>query len=142
MSTEINTKDLMRYFKKDKFAQFIGIELLDVREGWAKAVLEIKDHHLNGLKSVHGGVIYSLADLAFAAAANSKGRVAVAINNTISYVKAPQGTVIYAEAQEVSQNHKLATYAVNVTDAQGEIIAVFQGMVYRKSHKIDYYEKM
>jgi acyl-CoA thioesterase len=142
MSTEINTRDLMRYFKKDKFAQFIGIELLDVREGWAKAVLEIKDHHLNGLKSVHGGVIYSLADLAFAAAANSTGRVAVAINNTISYVKAPQGTVIYAEAREVSQNHKLATYAVNVTDAQGEIIAVFQGMVYRKSHKIDYYEKM
>lgn len=142
MSTEINTRDLMRYFKKDKFAQFIGIELLDVREGWAKAILEIKDHHLNGLKSVHGGVIYSLADLAFAAAANSKGRVAVAINNTISYVKAPQGTIIYAEAREVSQNHKLATYAVNVTDAQGEIIAVFQGMVYRKSHKIDYYEKM
>jgi acyl-CoA thioesterase len=68
--------------------------------------------------------------------------VAVAINNTISYVKAPQGTVIYAEAQEVSQNHKLAIYAVNVTDAQGEIIAVFQGMVYRKRHKIDYYEKL
>ena len=142
MSNEARTADLLRYFKKDKFANYIGIELLDVKDGWAKATLEIKEHHLNGLNSVHGGAIFTLADLVFAAASNSRGRVAVAISNTISYVKAPQGNVLYAEATEVALNHKLATYAVNVTDGQGQVIAVFQGMVYRKGEKVDHYEKM
>lgn len=142
MSSEARTADLLRYFKKDKFANYIGIELLDVKDGWAKATLKIKEHHLNGLNSVHGGVIFTLADLVFAAASNSRGRVAVAINNTISYVKAPQGDTLYAEATEVALNHKLATYAVNVTDGQEQVIAVFQGMVYRKGDKVDYYEKM
>ena len=142
MSSEARTADLLRYFKKDKFANYIGIELLDVKDGWAKATLKIKEHHLNGLNSVHGGVIFTLADLVFAAASNSRGRVAVAINNTISYVKAPQGNVLFAEAMEVALNHKLATYAVNVTDGQGQVIAVFQGMVYRKGEKLDHYEKM
>lgn len=142
MSSEARTADLLRYFKKDKFANYIGIELLDVKDGWAKATLKIKEHHLNGLNSVHGGVIFTLADLVFAAASNSRGRVAVAINNTISYVKAPQGDVLFAEATEVALNHKLATYTVNVTDGQDQVIAVFQGMVYRKGEKIDHYEKM
>lgn len=142
MSSDVKTSDLLRYFKKDKFAQYVGIELLDVKDGWAKASLQIKTEHLNGLNLVHGGAIFTLADLAFAAAANSRGSVAVSINNTISYVKSPQGDIIYAEAKEVSANHKLATYAVHVTDAQGDIVAVFQGTVYRKSHKVDHYEKM
>lgn len=142
MSSEARTADLLRYFKKDKFANYIGIELLDVKDGWAKAKLTIEERHLNGLNSVHGGAIFTLADLVFAAASNSRGRVAVAINNTISYVKAPQGNVLFAEATEVALNHKLATYAVNVTDGQGQVIAVFQGMVYRKGEKVDHYEKM
>ena len=140
MSNQVTSDDLKRYFLKDKFAVYVGIELISVGDGKARAKLNIKPHHLNGVGIVHGGVTYTLADLAFAAAVNSRGHVAVAICNTISYVKAPKGTVIFAEASEVAANPRLATYVVNVIDEEGEIACVFQGMAYKKNQKVDYFE--
>ena len=58
------------------------------------------------------------------------------INVSISYLKAIREGVLYAEAKEVSKNPKLATYQVQVTDAGGDIVAMFQGMVYRKREAI------
>jgi acyl-CoA thioesterase len=142
MSSQVTSDDLKRYFLKDKFAVYVGIELLSVGDGKATARLEIKPHHLNGVGILHGGVTYTLADLAFAAAVNSRGHVAVAISNTISYVKATKGTVIFAEAAEVAANPRLATYVVNVLDEEGETICVFQGMAYKKNQKVDYFEKI
>jgi len=117
---------------KDKFATFIGIELLEVSEGRAKAKLEIKDEHLNGVQMAQGGAIFSLVDFALAAAANSHGNIAVSVNMTISFLKAVGKEVLYAEAVEISRSSKLATYTVNVTNQQGELIAALQGTVYRK----------
>lgn len=132
---------LKRYLKRDLFAQHVGIELIGAHNGYAKTFLVIKEHHLNGVKRVHGGVIFTLADLAFAAASNSQGRVAVAINASIQFLRAPKGNVLFAEAREISCDHKLASYEITVTDETGEIISVFQGMVYRKKESTDYFEK-
>ncbi len=125
------------FFKNDRFAQHCGIELLDIAEGRAKAKMVIRDSHLNGVNLVHGGAIFTLADLAFAAASNSHGTVAVAINASIWFVKAATQGTLYAEAEEVSCNPKLATYSIKVTDDAGEIVALFEGMVYRKKDRID-----
>jgi acyl-CoA thioesterase len=125
------------FFKNDRFADYVGIELLDVSEGRATAKLEIKEHHLNGVNIAHGGVIFSLADLAFAVASNSHRTVALSINVSISYLKASvAGNTLIAEANEVSRNPKLATYEVRVTDETNDIIAIFIGTVYRKKDKI------
>jgi acyl-CoA thioesterase len=78
--TKPTSETLKRYFKRDLFAHHVGIELIEAHNGYAKASLAIKEHHLNGVGRVHGGVIFTLADLAFAAASNSQGRVAVAIS--------------------------------------------------------------
>jgi acyl-CoA thioesterase len=125
-------EDIAAYFKRDRFAELVGIELLEVAKGKAKAMLTIQERHLNTIRTVHGGAIFALADLAFAAASNSYGSVAVGINVSISYVKAATGGVLIAEAREVSLNPKLATYTVDVKDEEGDIVAIFQGMVYRK----------
>jgi acyl-CoA thioesterase len=85
---------------------------------------------------VHGGAIFTLADLAFAAASNSHGTVAVAINASIWFVKAGTQGTLFAEAREVSRNPKLATYSITITDDAGEIVALFEGMVYRKKDQI------
>jgi len=122
--------------KNDKFAEHIGIELLEASEGCAKAILKIDRQHLNAVNIVHGGAIFTLADLVFAAASNSHGTVAVAINVTISYLKAVAGGILTAEARETSRNRKLATYSIRVTDDGGDLVASFQGMVYRKKDKI------
>jgi acyl-CoA thioesterase len=128
---------VINYFKNDRFADHVGIELIDVSKGWAKAKMEIKDHHLNGVNIAHGGAVFSLADLAFAVASNSHGTVALSINVSISYFKASVvGETLYAQAKEVSRNPKLATYEVRVTDEANDIIAIFLGTVYRKKDKI------
>jgi acyl-CoA thioesterase len=124
------------FFKNDRFARHSGIELLEIGEGRAKAKMTIQDSHLNGVNLVHGGAIFTLADLVFAAASNSHGTVAVAINASIWFVKAATEGTLYAEATEVSLNPKLATYSIKVTDEAGELIAIFEGMVYRKKDPI------
>lgn len=127
---------IKEFLKNDRYAALSGIDLLEVSEGRAKASMKIEDHHLNGVNLVHGGAIFTLADLAFAAASNSYGTVAVAINACIWFVKAAREGTLFAEAREVSLNPKLATYAIDVTDEAGELIATFEGMVYRKKDKI------
>ena len=124
------------FFKNDTFAEHVGIELLEVSKGRAKAKMEIKDHHLNGVNIAHGGAIFSLADLAFAVASNSHKTIALAINASISFLKAVSGGTLFAEAKEVSLNPKLATYEIRVTDQSDDVIALFQGTVYRKKDKI------
>ena len=124
---------IKQFFQKnDKFADYVGIELLEVSAGSAKAKMEIKKHHLNGVNTVHGAAIFTLADLVFAVASNSHGTIAMGINVNISYLKAIKEGILYAEAKEVSKNPKLASYQVEITDTVGDLVAIFQGMVYRK----------
>jgi acyl-CoA thioesterase len=129
--------EIKKFFKRDKLAAYLGIELVDVSEGTATSKMEIKEEHLNGINSVHGGAIFTMADFTFAVAANSHGNVTVAINVSISYMKAAfKGETLTATATEVSINPKLGTYTVNVVNDNGDLIAIFQGMAYRKRDKI------
>lgn len=107
---------VQEYLSNDKFASLLGIELLEVGNGKAKTKLEIKDEHLNAVNIAHGGIIFSLADFTLAAAANSHGNIAVAVNANISFLKAAQKGMLYAEATEISRNNKLATYSINVSN--------------------------
>ena len=123
-------------FKNDRFAERAGIELVSMAEGRAVVQMRVTPEHWNGLRSAHGGAIFTLADFAFAVAANSYGTVAVAVNVSITYQKAVAAGVLRAEAREISKNHKLGTYTVEITDEQGEIVALFQGLAYRKNEKL------
>ena len=130
-------KEIKQFFsQEDKFARHSGITLLDVMPGWAKASMKIEPYHFNGAKTVHGGAIFTLADFAFAVASNSHGSMAMGINTSVSFVKAAINGTLYAEATEQSLNAKLATYNVNITDDNGDVVAIFQGMVYRKKEPI------
>jgi acyl-CoA thioesterase len=127
----------MKNFKKylsanDLFARHSGIELDDVTPGRAHASMKIEPYHLNAAGTVHGGAIFTLADFAFAAASNSHGTLAMGINANVSFVKAAIKGTLYAEAQEQVRGSKLASYQVMITDDEKAVIAIFQGMVYRK----------
>jgi acyl-CoA thioesterase len=129
-------ESVQRFFKNDKFAERANIELVSVSPGQARAKMTLHPHHLNGYGTVQGGAIFTLADFAFAAASNSHGTVAVAINVSITFMKAGQTGTLWAEAREVSRNFKLGSYTVEVKDDTGEMVALFQGLAYRKSEKI------
>jgi acyl-CoA thioesterase len=126
-----------RFIDQDRYAQYLGVEICEWSEGYAKAKLELDRNHLNSVNTVHGGVLFSLADSAFSVASNSHGTVAVAIQVCISYFKAVSGGTLYAEAREVSRNPKLATYLIEVSDDTGSLLGIFQGTVYRKSARIE-----
>jgi acyl-CoA thioesterase len=121
---------------KDLFARHAGIELLDVGPGWSKVAMKIEPFHFNAAGTVHGGAIFTLADFAFAAASNSHGTLAMAINASVSFVKAATTGTLFAEAREQSLNPKLASYSVTVTDDGNAVVAIFQGMVYRKKDSL------
>lgn len=129
-------ESIRRFLENDKFAERASIELLSVSPGQARAKMTLHPHHLNGYGSVQGGAIFTLADFAFAAACNSHGTVAVAINVSITFMKAGKTGTLWAEARELSRNNKLGSYTVEVKDDEGELIALFQGLAYRKSEKI------
>jgi len=130
-------EEIKRYFSsEDYFARHTGIELHEVSQGKAKVSMEIKPFHFNGARTVHGGAIFTLADFAFAVASNSHGTLAMGINTSISFVKAATKGTLYAEALEQSRNKKLASYLVTVTDDEKEVVAIFQGMVYRKKESV------
>lgn len=123
------------FFKRDKFAVHAGIELESISPGRATVKCDIQEHHLNGVACVHGGMLFTLADMAFAAAANSHGRLAVALNASIAFVKPAKGKTLYAEAKEVSRSGRHAVYDVRITDDNGDTVSVFQGMAYVKKEE-------
>ena len=125
--------DMDKNVKNDVFAQFVGIELVDIQKGFAVTRLNINENHMNGINIAHGAAVFALADYAFAAASNSHGVPAVALNVTISYIKAVRsGETLTATAKEISASPKVANYTIDVTNDQGDMVAVFQGLAYRK----------
>ena len=129
-------EEIKRCLKNDRFAERTNVELLSVSLGHATAKMVLQPHHLNGLGSAQGGAIFTLADYAFAAAANSHGTVAVAINVSITFMKAAATGTLWAKAREVSKNFKIGSYVVEVKDDQGDLVATFQGLAYRKKDKL------
>ena len=131
-------QEVLDFFSKnDHFARHCGIVLLEVKPGRAKAKMEIQPYHMNGAKTVHGGAIFTLADFTFTAAANSQGKLALAINTSISFLKPTHGgTTLYAEAEELSVNRRLSYYQVKITDNEQQLVAQFQGTAYRKEKSL------
>jgi len=127
---------LSGFFQRDAFVKHCGIELVSFAPGRAMARMLVQPWHLNAVGIVQGGAIFTLADYAFAVASNSHGTIAVGINVSITYMKSANAGTLTAEAQEVALNPKLASYTVNVTDEGHSLIAIFQGLVYRKQQAI------
>jgi acyl-CoA thioesterase len=132
----METETARRVFARDRYAELSGIEIVETSEGYCKARMQVEDKHLNSVDVVHGGALFTLADLAFAVASNSHGQVALAINAHITYLQAVQTGVLYAVATEVDKPRKLGAYEVTISDEGGRIIATFNGMVYRKNQPI------
>lgn len=133
----VSPEQVREFFKKDKFAEYCGVELLEIEPGRAKAKLVIQDHHLNGLEMGHGAAMFTLADLVFAVAANAHGTMAMAVNINMTFMKASKkGETLIAECTENTKNPKLGSYTAKVHNQDGELLAVFEGLAYRKKDPI------
>ena len=123
---------LLKMMKNDRFAAYIGIELREARPGYALADMVIEEKHLNGVDMIQGGVIFTLADFAFAAASNAGGQVTVGMQVSVSFLKASKGKKLKAEAIEVSASQRVVNYRLDVYDEHEEHIAQLTAIGYRR----------
>jgi acyl-CoA thioesterase len=117
---------------KDLFSKWLGIEVLEVKEGYSKLQLKIRDEMINGFDIVHGGIAYSLADTAFAFACNNRNNVSVALDAAITYTKAVMpGDILIAEARELHNGRRTGHYQIIITNQSNIEVAFFNGTCYR-----------
>jgi len=120
-------------FKNDRFAEMCGMIIEDIQPGYARASMTVEERHLNGLDVCQGGAIFTLADFAFACAGNTRGAIAVSIENSISFLESvKEGEFLVAEAREISLHNKIAVYDMEVKSGD-RLVAKMSGTVYRKS---------
>jgi acyl-CoA thioesterase len=129
---------IQEFLQGDKFALLAGVELLEAGNGYAKTRMEIKPIHLNGAGVCQGGAIFTLADLAFAAATNSHARLTFSITSSIHFFRSESKGFLYAEAREVFNHKRLSNCEVNVTNDAGLLVATFCGTGYRKDTELPF----
>jgi acyl-CoA thioesterase len=120
--------------RSDPFANSLGATLEAIEKGYARVSLVVVEPMLNFHSVAHGGIVFGLADIAFAAASNSHGQIALALNMSISFLRpANVGDHLVAEAKEVHLGGVTALYDISVIEkTSGKSIAKCQAMVYRK----------
>ncbi|MCE5309270.1 MAG: PaaI family thioesterase [Acidobacteriales bacterium] len=123
---------IAEFFDRDRFASENGMRIVEVALGSARAEMTVEPRHMNGVGILQGGAVFTLADLAFAAASNSHGVVAVGSQVDITYFKAVRSGKLTATAEEICRTHKLSTCLIRVTDEEGSLVALFKGLAFIK----------
>lgn len=133
--TALETASYM--LNQDHFSKWLGVKLLEVREKYCKIQIPIRQDMINGLKTVHGGVIFAFADSALAFSSNNSGEAAVALNCTVNFTAAVRlGEVLIAESIFIAETRKTAVYDIAVRKENGELAAAFRGTVYKIGKKV------
>ncbi len=125
--------EIIDYLNKyDRFAASTGVQVVEMGDGFARAEMTVAEKHLNGAQVCQGGAIFTLADLAFAAAVNSGGVMTVGTTNNITFIRsAVEGDRLTAVAR-VEDHHKLPFCEIKVTNQRGELVCMVTGSAYRR----------
>lgn len=131
MST--NDKDIVaKMMESDAFSQWMGIEIVKLEPGFIKISMKIRKDMTNGFGICHGGITFAFADSALAFASNSRGSIAVALENNINYTKKVEvGDTLFAETEEIQNGKTIGVYKVRITNQNNELVADFRGTVFK-----------
>ena len=134
----MNARETAEYiFEKDLFSQWLGIELVEIKDNYCLIKMPVKPEMINGLGTVHGGVTFAFADSALAFSSNNSGEAAVALNCYINFTKAAKkGDVLTAESILLNDTRKTAIYDITITNQNDEVVAGFRGTVYKIGKKV------
>ena len=125
-------QEIKEFFKGDRFAMEQGIEIESVDGDSSVCRVELRPEHRNAAGGVQGGLIFTLADFAFAVAANSEELGTVTLDSAISYMSAPKGSVLRARAKCLRRGANICNYNIDVTDDLGRQVAVVSVTGYKK----------
>ena len=122
---------------QDEFSKWMGIKLVEVREKYCLIEMPVKAEMINGLKTVHGGITFSLADSALAFSSNNTNEASVALNCMINFTKAVRmGDVLAAESVLISDTRKTGIYDISIKNQDQVLVASFRGTVYKIEKKV------
>lgn len=126
-------EDIKEFLKNDRYAALSGIELLTVEEGHSTARMVVTKEHLNAGGVCQGGALFTLADLACAAVANSHGALTFSITANITFIRsAKEGETVYAHAREVVNHPRVPYIMVELSNEEGVLLASFTSSGFRK----------
>lgn len=138
--THLANRVLEKMLEQDTFGKWLNPTIKKIDAGYCLMTLSVRPEFLNGVGTVHGGIVFGIADTAFAYASNSHNRVAVALDVSISYPNAGQPNDLFTiEAKEIYLGGRTAIYQVTVTNQQNLLLGIFQGTVFRTAKK--YFEE-
>ena len=121
----------------DLFSQWMGIELLEIREGYSKIKMLVRKEMINGFGIVHGGIAFSLADSAFAFACNNRNNLSVALDTSINFIKPVHvDDILTAEAAELHNGKSTGLYHITITNQKNHPVALFKGLCYRTDKQL------
>ena len=121
----------------DLFSQWLGINVLEIKEGYSKIQMTLRDEMINGFGVIHGGIAFSLADSAFAFACNNRNNLSMALDTNITFTKATKpGDSLTAEAKELHNGRSTGLYLITVINQHNERVALFKGTCFRTGKKL------
>jgi len=140
MSTEKDTiaKDVVSHMMKhDLFSQWLGIEIIEIKEGFSKIKMIVRPEMINGFGIVHGGIAFSFADSAFAFACNNRNVLSVALDTSINFLKPVHvGDVLVAEAKEIHNGRSTGLYHITISNQHNHEVAIFKGTCFRTNKNL------
>ena len=123
--------------KEDLFSQWLGVEVLEVQEGYSRIKMTVRKEMMNGFGIVHGGIAFYLADSAFAFACNNRNNLSVALDTSINFTKPVHiDDVIIAEAKEIHNGRSTGLYQIQIRNQHDHIVAIFKGTCFRTGKKL------
>ena len=129
-------KIITQMYKNDKFSQWLGIQIIDLKDGYCKLRMKVREEMMNGFQIAHGGITYSLADSALAFASNSHGRMSLSLDTSISHtISLKTDDELTAVTKELSLSDKIGVFLITITNQKKQQVAIFKGTVYRTSKK-------
>ncbi len=135
MSTPQQVVDHM--MKHDRFSQWLGITVLEIKEGYSRIRMTVREEMINGFGIVHGGIAFSLADSAFAFACNNRNVLSVALDTAINFLKPVHvGDELIAEATELHNGKSTGLYQIRILNQHDHVVAVFKGTCFRTNKKL------
>lgn len=138
-----NEKDILagkvvdKMMRNDLFSQWLGIEVLEIKEGYSKIKMTVRKEMINGFGIVHGGIAFSLADSAFAFACNNRNVLSVALDTSINFLKPVQvNDELIAEATELHNGKSTGLYQIKIINQNNHVVAIFKGTCFRTNKKL------
>jgi acyl-CoA thioesterase len=123
--------------REDRFSQWLGIQVIEIKEGYSRIQMTLREEMLNGFGVIHGGIAFSFADSAFAFACNNRNNLSMALDTNITFTKATKpGELLVAEAKELHNGRSTGLYLITVTNNEGQQVALFKGTCFRTGKKL------